>query len=303
MKYLIFSIFTSLLLVSCDFLPKEDTTYGKNRIGIDATLQPALEPAFFMFHETYRNAELTPWYKPEVELIKDLVNDSLKLLILGRKLDTMEQRYVNGKDITPRYTPIARDALAIILNKNNRDKLLSYENVMGVFNGTIQKWSQISANNPLGDVQLIFDSPNSSTATYFMRTLGINRLPMKAAAAKSVDDVIDKVSKIPNAIGVVGLAWVGNMTDKDLNEVNKKVNIAYIRPKGSTKDEYYSPDQMNIYDSLYPFSRTIYIVECTGTTTLGTGLASFIYAEQGQRLMLKTGILPYWVPPRTINIK
>jgi phosphate transport system substrate-binding protein len=78
----------------------------------------------------------------------------------------------------------------------------------------------------------------------------------------------------------------------------------YVRPKGSTKDEYYKADQMNLSDSLYPFIRPVNIIDCSGkASTLGTGFASFCYNEQGQRIISKTGILPYFPPERKINLK
>jgi phosphate transport system substrate-binding protein len=36
---------------------------------------------------------------------------------------------------------------------------------------------------------------------------------------------------------------------------------------------------------------------------LGTGFTSFVSSDKGQRIILKTGILPYVEPARIVNVK
>lgn len=291
-------------MMSCRFFPEENTTYGRNKIGVDVTLQPAIEAELYMFHKTYQNADLKAIYAPEVDIIKQFVNDSFQTVVLARALNDAENEYFRSKKIVPRITTIAKDGIAIILNRQNPDSLLAYEEVLGIFDGTISSWSQISNKNSAGKINVLFDSPNSSTATYFMQLTQINQLPANAfAAANGNMEVIQKVGSNKSAVGVVGLAWLGELSNSEWNTLNKQVRIAYIRPKGSKKDEYYKADQMNLSDSLYPFIRPVNIIECSGSTTLGTGFGSFCYNEQGQRIISKTGILPYIPPLRQINLK
>lgn len=291
-------------LASCNFLPKENTTYGKARIGVDATLEPAIASELYMFKATYKNSDLQPYYAPEVDIIKNWEQDSFQTIILTRPLNTSENEYFASRKIVPRITPIAKDGIAIILNKNNPDSLLSYEEVIKIFEGNLTNWSNISSSNRSGDINLLFDSPNSSIATYFMTLTGKTTLPPNAYAAQYGNmEVIEKVSQSKSALGLVGLAWLGDLNNATLNAVNKQVRIAYVRPKGSMLNEYYKADQMNLSDSLYPFIRQVNIIECSGGTTLATGFASFCYNEQGQRIMAKTGILPQFPPERQVTLK
>jgi phosphate transport system substrate-binding protein len=302
MKKINLSLATLLILgfcalLSCKFYAEESTTYGKNKIGIDITLQPPMAEELRLFHLTYKDAELTPIYKPELDLINEIKNDSLRLFVLGRKLTPEECDFGNGRSFVPRYTTVGIDALAIIENPSNPTKLFTYEEIEKIFKGEITQWSQLDKNNNLKNIQLFFDGNNSSTATYFMDKFGVKKLPKGAAGAEGNLDVIEKISKVPNAIGFIGMSWLSNMTDKELSDVNGKVKLAFIRPKGSTLDQYYQADPMNVSDSLYPFIRPIYVIDA-GRTTLGTGLASFIFSDVGQRAMLKTGTLPIQMPTR-----
>ena len=53
---------------------------------------------------------------------------------------------------------------------------------------------------------------------------------------------------------------------------------------------------------MYPLTRSLYVINCEGGTGLGTGFASFIAGERGQRIVLKSGLLPDSIPSREINI-
>jgi phosphate transport system substrate-binding protein len=268
-------------------------------------LQPAIEAELYMFHQTYKYADLKAIYQPEVDIIKQLVSDSFDIVVLARELNESEKAFFSEKKITPRVTCIAKDGIAIIVNKSNPDSLMSYEDVVRIFEGTATNWTQVSKNNTCGGINLLFDAPNSSTATYFMSLTGKNALPPNSFAAQAGNmEVIERVSKVKSAMGMVGLAWLGDLKNEDWNRINKQVSIVYVRPKGSTKDEYYKADQMNLSDSLYPFIRPVNVIDCSGkASTLGTGFASFCYNEQGQRIMSKTGILPFFPPERKINLK
>ncbi len=294
----------SAIFASCNFFLEENTTYGKNKIGVDATLQPAIEEELYMFHQAYKMASLKATYEPEVDIIKRFIADSFEIVVLARDLKAEEIAFFKAKTITPRVTTIGKDGIAIIMNKANADSLLSYEDVIKIFEGSTTKWSQISKRNALGDIKLFFDARNSSTSTYFMTLTGKNTLPVNSFAANNGNmEVIQKVSESKSAMGMVGLSWLGELNNADWNKLNKQVRIAYIRPKGSTKDEYYKADLMNLSDSLYPFIRPVNVIECSGGNSLGTGFANFCIKEQGQRIMLKTGVLPYYMPARRINLK
>jgi phosphate transport system substrate-binding protein len=50
-------------------------------------------------------------------------------------------------------------------------------------------------------------------------------------------------------------------------------------------------------------ARELYIVNCQGFSGLGMGFASFVAGDIGQRIILKSGLLPYKVPPRKLSIR
>jgi phosphate transport system substrate-binding protein len=63
------------------------------------------------------------------------------------------------------------------------------------------------------------------------------------------------------------------------------------------------PSQNNIAEGTYPLARDLYIINCQGYSGLGMGFASFVAGDIGQRIILKSGLLPVRMPGRNIIIK
>ncbi len=73
--------------------------------------------------------------------------------------------------------------------------------------------------------------------------------------------------------------------------------------KSTTGTEFYAPSQNNIGEGKYPLARDLYIINCQGSSGLGMGFASFVAGEQGQRIVLKSGWLPFRTPSRLIQVR
>ena len=72
-----------------------------------------------------------------------------------------------------------------------------------------------------------------------------------------------------------------------------------VKDKG--KSQYYAPSQNNLAEGTYPLARDLYIINCQGYSGLGMGFASFVAGDIGQRIILKSGLLPIRTPGRKVN--
>jgi phosphate transport system substrate-binding protein len=79
------------------------------------------------------------------------------------------------------------------------------------------------------------------------------------------------------------------------------VNVLAV--KNLSGGSYYMPSQNNIAEGKYPLARDLYIINGQGFTGLGMGFASFVAGDIGQRIILKSGLLPERIPGRKINIR
>jgi phosphate transport system substrate-binding protein len=154
------------------------------------------------------------------------------------------------------------------------------------------------------DKDIVFDNPNSGLVRYLKELSGNKDFKQKNIySLKSNKEVIEYVSGHPNAIGITGFSWL-NDPEKDYADAVSKVKIVSVKDdisKNSSK-QYYSPSQQTLALKQYPLTRNLYILNFTGKLGLGMEFAAFIAGDRGQRIILKSGLLPDEIPGREINI-
>jgi phosphate transport system substrate-binding protein len=116
--------------------------------------------------------------------------------------------------------------------------------------------------------------------------------------------VLKHVQANQNAIGVIGLNQIVEPT-AEVNDLLKNVKVVSVRnvKKDGVSQEAYKPSQDNIGSGLYPFERPIFMLNFQGRSGLGMGFASFVAGEIGQRIVLKSGLMPVRMPSRIINTR
>ncbi|MDB5109080.1 MAG: hypothetical protein JWR67_194, partial [Mucilaginibacter sp.] len=152
---------------------------------------------------------------------------------------------------------------------------------------------------------IVFDNPNSSLVRYLKSFSGTQNFKQtNIYSLKNNKEVIRYVSENKNAIGIIGFSWL-NDPDKDYEDEVKKVKVVAIKDENSktAPNEYFTPSQNTLALKQYPLIRGLYVINCTGKRGLGTGFAHFMVSEQGQRIILRSGLLPDSIPQREIRIK
>ncbi len=271
---------------------KSDETIlkGSTSVLVDETLLPIVASQVEVFESLYE-AKIKINAKSEAETILALSKDTSKIAILSRKLNPEEEKVFSSKKITPRTTVFATDAIAFIANQRNKDTLIALQEVVNFLKGL--------PNTKIKG--LVFDNPNSSTVRFMKELAGIKELPsIDIFSFKTNDEVIQFVSENDGMIGVVGVNWLMEPSLK-MRPIVDKINILSV--KGIGKTDYFAPTQNNLAEKKYPLARDLYIINCQGYSGLGMGFASFIAGEVGQRITLKSGLLPVKMPGRNIKIR
>lgn len=298
MKYrLIFYVFLpfSVSVSSCQNNKSEVESYtsGREQILVDESLAPIIEDQAYVFESTYANAKIDLVLKPENELLNLFLNDSIQVAVLSRLLSPREAKRFEDRKIIVRVNRFAVDGIALIAHQSTQDSTATVTDINNVLRG---ESSLIQS--------LVFDNANSSTVRYFKELAGVKELPSKGVyALKSNSEVIKYVHDNPGSIGVVGVNWMVQPPE-DLENMVAELKILGVKNVAGKpgSDAYYKPDQNDIALGLYPLTRFLYIINCEGGAGLGTGFASFIAGERGQRIVLKSGLLPDSIPSREINI-
>ena len=297
-----------MILASCGNMGKkasdETPTRGKIKISVDESFQPLLDTEIFTFTSLYTSAFITPQYKPEYDVVNDYMNDSVKVIVTSKKLTDYQVQHLRESLIVARTTTFAYDALALVTNRDNLDTLVNYAVVKDIFLGKIKKWSDINPKSKLGDIQVIFDNTRSGNIRYFKELFEIkDSLPDNFFAVKSNPEVIDFVSRNKNALGIISVNWISDKDDSRSMSFLKKVNVLAISQPYLNDGTYYRPYQGSIYDKSYPFVREIYLISRETFAGLGSGFINWACGEQGQRIVLKSGLVPATMPIRLVQIK
>lgn len=305
MKYLECLLFLLLIGTGCKNNPaKEDMdtpTAGTTQIAADATLQLVVESEINAFERIYEQADVQCFYGSEAEIFKALTQDSVKAVIAARELTDGEKAHFKQKDIVPRYIPIGADAIVLLVNQNNPDSLLTFKELQTIFQGTAKEWKYLNENNPVGKITIVFDNEGSSTVTSTMRLLALDKLPANAYALQNNVEVLDHVAKNRNALGVVGMSWISDLSDTDRMKLDEQLTIVYLQPENYSGDRYFKPDQINISEGNYPLFRRLQIINCEGRSGLVSGFGTYVASPTGQLIMLKAGILSATLPERVVR--
>lgn len=284
--------FLLLLVVACNQkeAPIDTILKGEMTLLVDETLLPIVQEEIEIFESEYSEATIKIESKSEAEVIQILANDTSRVAILARKLNPQEEKIFKAKKITPKVTRFATDAIALIANKNTKDTLIDLQSVLSILQQKAQP----------GIKGLVFDNPNSSTASYLNSLAGVSGFPKNGVFSFNTnEETIKYVAENDGIIGVVGLNWLYNPSASLKPYVNK-LNILSVRGKSGG---YVYPSQNDIAEGKYPLARDLYIVNCQGYPGLGMGLGAFIMGQTGQRIILKSGLVPAKAPARKILIR
>jgi phosphate transport system substrate-binding protein len=294
-KYILITaiVLIFILVYACDKIKKkeieETILTGKTTVLVDETLMPIIEEQVAVFESQY-DAKITLIAKSESEIVQNLSKNKNQIAILSRELSKNEREVFDNKKIKGKITSLATDGIALISNRNNNDTLVSVQDVISFAQGQPSKIKG-----------LVFDNANSSTVRYIKELAKVNNLPKENIFSfNNNNEVINYISKNNGIIGIVGVNWLSEPMP-EMESTIAKIRVLSVKDKNNKT--YVKPSQDNIASGLYPITREIKLLNYQGYQGLGMGFASFIAGEIGQRIILKSGLVPVRIPSRNIKIR
>jgi phosphate transport system substrate-binding protein len=301
---------SALSLTSCNQGGKQkvlDTpTSGHIKVGIDDSYRLLMAAQLDLFMHFYKDAKIDTLIDSESNIINLFMKDSIETMVVSRELTKNQMDNLKSKSFNARTTLLAYDAIALVINKNNKHDNLYYDQVRDIFGGKIKTWNQIDPKAGLGALQLVFDRNGSANISYFKDKFKLNDFPSTFSAVKSNEEIIKYVEKNKNAIGILSVNWISDPADSISHNFLTRIKVAGISTiEGSNTgtEEFYQPFQAYIVDGSYPFIRKIFFIDRQSYTGLGAGLSSFIAGEKGQTVILRSGMVPAQAPIRIMELK
>jgi len=227
------------------------------------------------------------------------------MAITTRPLSEKETNYLHSIKFQPRSYRLASDGVALITNKANKDTLITVDQFRQILLGKVTNWNQIYPTSTLGKIVTVFDNPNSSTVRYAIDSVcGGIQISGNLNAQNTNAEVIDFVNKTPQAIGIIGVNWLSNKVDTtnlSFKDVVKVMSVS--NEKDATIEGSYKPFQAYMFYGYYPLTRNVFIIINDPRNSLPTGFTSFLTSDRGQRIILKSGLVPATQPLRVVSVK
>jgi phosphate transport system substrate-binding protein len=287
---LVWGLMPALLLAagSCNSKPvtasNETTVSGTIHISADESFKPVIDSQIKVFEALHPKSRVIAHYKSEADCLKDLMVDSIRMIIVTRKLSDEEYKLLSSRlKFPPLQGSMAFDGIAVLVNNAAKDSLFDMTDIRSLVKGTSGY-----------KYKVVLDGLTAtSTVRYVMDSLAKGQpLGKNVVAATSSQGVIDYISKNTDAIGLVGVSWIGNKEDTIQSSFLQKLRIAKIECAACQPVVYTQPFQYNLATRRYPMTRGLFYILKENYDGLGSGFSNFLIYERGQLIFKRAYLWP-----------
>jgi len=279
-----------LLFAACKNEPakqeeKNTQTNKTLHISVDESFEPVMSEQIKVFESSYPDVTVIAEFKPESDCIRDLEKDSTKIVIISRELTRSETQFFNQKiEYKPEFAQLAKDAVAVVVNKANADTVFTMRDLRQLLSGMgSQKLHvAIDGNRATSTVRYLKDS--------VLKGAGFGK---NITGAKNSEDLINYIATTDNAIGFVGISWITNPQTTQQEQAVAKLRTALIEcNKNCDTGEFAKPSQQTITFNQYPLVRGLYYVLKENYPGIGSRFVGFLSTERGQLIFKRALLVP-----------
>ena len=215
--------------------------------------------------------------------IAAMLNRTVDIANASREMKPEEFQAARAGGGEPREIVVARDAIAVVVNRSNPVNGLTLKQLSDIYTGRITNWKELGGENR--PIVLLSRESNSGTYVYFLENvvrLGDSKSRLlfspETLLMPSSEGISVEVRQNPNAIGYDGLGYV--TADQKVVAVSAKEGAPHVLPSVAT-----------VNDGTYPISRPLYMY--TPDTPAGHVKEYLDWVTGGgQVLVTKLGFVP-----------
>jgi len=216
--------------------------------------------------------------------ITAMISNTVDIANASRAIKPEENEQALANGVNPVEHVVARDAIAVIINLENRIQELTLQQVSDIYSGKIENWEDLGGDDR--PIVRLSRETNSGTHVYFLESV-IRRgnkedktlFSRDTLLLPSSEGIIAEVRDNPNAIGYDGLGYI-------TPEV-KVVAIAKDETSG-----YVMPSVETVNQDLYPVARDLYMYTNGEPQGLIEEYLTWIYSPAGQQIVENLGFVP-----------
>jgi phosphate transport system substrate-binding protein len=180
--------------------------------------------------------------------------------------------------------PIAWDALAIIINKQNPVNNITTEHVKKMYLGQIKNWSELGG--PDAPIHLYVRRGKYSGVGYTIRQYIFQDSSIEFSTdyvVKSSGPLEKAIEKDPLAVGITGISSA------------RKRNVKIIGFDGK------SPTYENVHNGSYGLYRPLYLVTSPQPSAHVRDFVAFARSEEGRKIIRANQTVPYKDAPHLMS--
>jgi phosphate transport system substrate-binding protein len=256
---------------------------GTIYISCDESFKPVIDAEIEVYQASYPDAHINVQYKPEADCLRDFGVDSIRMIIATRGFSESERKFmIDSLKVGPEQATVAHDAIAVIIHPEAKDSFFTMDRIRDLVSGNLKE-----------NLIPVFDGLKATSTVRFMidSVLKGKSLGKNVVGAQSSEGVIDYVSKTPNAVGFIGVSWVGNKEDTSQQSFLKKIRLARLESTDSA-NAFVLPVQYLIYTKSYPMVRDLVYVLREQQYGLGGAFANFLKSDRGQLIFRRAYLQP-----------
>ncbi len=258
---------------------------GIINVSCDESFKPIIDEMVKVYESRWMKTKINVIYKPEADCLDDIENDSIRMVITTRKLNESEENHlIDSFKVYPESRVMALDAIAVIVHPDSVDSLFTMQEIRQILTGNFRK-----------NLIPVFDGVKATSTVRFIvdSVLRNDSLTKNAVAARTSEGVINYIAGKKDAIGFIGVSWIGNRDDSLHISYLKKVKVAQLE-RVNFPGKFIFPVQANIFLRRYPMMRELVYVLKERHQGLGNGFTDFMTDNIGQLIFHRAYLVPVW---------
>jgi phosphate transport system substrate-binding protein len=210
--------------------------------------------------------------------IAALLNGTTEVCASSRdvKEEEIQRARQNGMELT--ITPVARDAITVIVNPANTVSELTLEQIKKIYTGAYKTWDQVGG--PVEPIVVVSRESSSGTFMYFLEhVLNKEDYSQDAQLLPATSAVIQSVKDSPWAIGYVGLGYAEGAAD----------SVKMIAVKSDMASPAVAPSSESVLSGEYSIARPLLLVNAGTPAGTVKDFLEYCVSAEGQVVVEETG--------------
>jgi phosphate transport system substrate-binding protein len=182
---------------------------------------------------------------------------------------------------------------------------VNFNELKRIFTGEQTEWAALDGDNKdvyKGKIKVFIARRNASIHDIFRsKVLASAEFGPGDQVCSTSAQMMNEIRNNENSIGFISMAWITVSSDT-LDDSVKPLKIASVDAQTGAVGDYVSLHQAYIANGTYPLVTEAYIMSTDYSMNLSVGFTSFLVSYDGQRIVLRSGLVPVTQPVKIIQL-